>query len=567
MKINKQRLALALGLSAFALDGCQLHSTSSSSAPVPVAEQATTTTPIKHVVVIFQENVSFDHYFGTYPVAANLAGEPPFTAVTGTPTVNGTPGSSNYVNALTPALLNKNPNNANPKNGTGNFNPFRLDLAQAATNDQNHAYPAEQGAFDNGLMDLFPYFTGSVASGGVTTNQVMGYYDGNTVTALWNYAQHYAMNDNSYSSTFGPSSVGAINLVSGQTNGAVPGPGTTAAADGTYDEYTDANGNTAATLVPDGQGGYTDVDDDDPVGDVCSSSTGFKFSMTGKNIGDLLNSANVTWGWFQGGFDLTQTNPNGTTGCNLSTWSNITKSASKDYVPHHAAFQYYASTANPNHTRPSSVAAIGTSNDGGANHQYDLHDFYSVLAANNLPSVTFLKAPRIGQGHAGYSDPIDEQNFLTTAVNAIEQSSAWKDTVIIIAYDDSDGWYDHAYPTITNGSQLSVVGYDRLGDCVKSAPTLNGVNGKPVNGRCGPGTRQPLLVISPYAKVNYVDHTTTNQTSIIRFIEDNWLNGTRIAGSFDATAGVLTNMFNFSGTPNTTPYVLDTTTGVPVTTP
>src|SRR5882762_5409933 len=170
----------------------------------PVTKQAAsaTATPIQHLVVIFQENVSFDHYFGTYPNALNPKGEPKFKAASKTPTVNG----------LTNALLNNNPN-LNPANGAGASNPFRLDRSQAVTPEQNHDYTAEQQAFDAGLMDLFPAFA---SSGG---NEVLGYFDGNTVTGLWNYAQSFAMSDNSYSTTFGPSTPGVINLVSGQTNG------------------------------------------------------------------------------------------------------------------------------------------------------------------------------------------------------------------------------------------------------------------------------------------------------------------------------------------------------------
>src|SRR4051812_23361471 len=145
-----------------------------------------TTTPIKHLVVIFGENVSFDHYFGSYPRAANLPGQPAFTALPGTPAVNG----------LSGALLTTNPNFINIANGAGAANPFRLDRTQALTADQLHGYKAEQQAFNNGAMDLFPKFTGRTsASGGTgpfyTTGLVMGYYDGNTVTALWNYAQHF----------------------------------------------------------------------------------------------------------------------------------------------------------------------------------------------------------------------------------------------------------------------------------------------------------------------------------------------------------------------------------------
>jgi phospholipase C len=174
-----------------------------------------TATPIKHLVVIFQENVSFDHYFGTYPNAKNPSGEPRFEARPGTPTVNGLSGT----------LLTNNPNATNPVNGVGATNPFRLDRSQASTMDQDHDYTPEQLAFDHGLMDAFPASVGTAGPPPTgtpifaTTGLTMGYFDGNTVTALWNYAQHFAMSDNSYDTNFGPSTPGAINLISGQTNG------------------------------------------------------------------------------------------------------------------------------------------------------------------------------------------------------------------------------------------------------------------------------------------------------------------------------------------------------------
>jgi phospholipase C len=111
---------------------------------------AATATPIQHLVVIFQENVSFDHYFGTYPAATNPSDEPKFFAKSGTPMVNG----------LTNALLNFNPN-LNSANGSAASNPFRLDRSQAVTPDQDHNYTAEQLAFDGGVMDRFPADTSS----------------------------------------------------------------------------------------------------------------------------------------------------------------------------------------------------------------------------------------------------------------------------------------------------------------------------------------------------------------------------------------------------------------------
>src|SRR5271168_3046424 len=176
------------------------------------ASKIATTTPIKHVIVIFQENVSFDHYFATYPHAANPAGEPAFTALPGTPQIDG----------LSGALLTANPNASNPGNGQGAANPFRLDRTQAVTADQEHNYRAEQMAYDGGKMDLFPKSVGSADGPRVpgiktgipsTTGLTLGYFDGNTVTALWNYAQHFAMSDHSFNTNFGPSTPGVINLI------------------------------------------------------------------------------------------------------------------------------------------------------------------------------------------------------------------------------------------------------------------------------------------------------------------------------------------------------------------
>src|SRR5580698_7545727 len=111
--------------------------------PAPVAGPAT---PIQHLVVIFQENISFDHYFGTYPFAANPIGQPAFYAFQNTPSVNG----------FSPAYLTNNANATNTANGTGATAPFRLDRSQASTNDQDHNYLAEQMAYHAGLADLFP---------------------------------------------------------------------------------------------------------------------------------------------------------------------------------------------------------------------------------------------------------------------------------------------------------------------------------------------------------------------------------------------------------------------------
>ncbi|MBX5457899.1 MAG: alkaline phosphatase family protein [Thermogemmatispora sp.] len=487
-----------------------LGTVAAASAPAQLRTGATaarrsTTTPIQHLVVIFDENVSFDHYFATYPVALNPPGEPAFHARPGTPTVNG----------LTPSLLNHNPNLANPK---------RLDRSQALTCDQDHGYTDEQKAFDHGLMDSFVQ---SVAGSSCTDKSiVLDYYDGNTVTALWNYAQHFAMSDNSFGTTFGPSTPGALNLASGQTHGATP------------------------TNVPGLISNGTVIGDVRPAFDDCSVGT--TASLSGKNIGDLLNAKGITWGWFQGGFRPTAVT-NGKAVCGAAH-KNIGGVTVTDYIPHHEPFQYYQSTANPHHLPPSSVQMIGRTDQ--ANHQYDLSDFWAALQAGNLPAVSFLKPPAYQDGHAGYSDPLDEQQFLVNTINRLERSAYWESMAIIIAYDDSDGWYDHVMGPIVNRSADST--YDALtgpGQCGTPQPGA-------YSGRCGYGPRLPLLVISPFARVNFVDHTVTDQTSILRFIEDNWQLGRIGDQSFDELAGPLTQMFDFSG-PRAARLFLDPESGTP----
>src|SRR5579872_3492824 len=168
----------------------------------------TTTTPIKHLVVIFQENVSFDHYFATYPQAANKRGEVRFKAKGGTPTVNG----------LSQGLLD---HNQNTDKGGIVYQPVRLDPSQNYTCDMNHDYTPEQQAFDSGLMDKFPEFT----SGGGCSNSTYpslaglgpgvgrGSYDANPATGLWTSAKHFAREKNHNAPNFGPPPVGEINFI------------------------------------------------------------------------------------------------------------------------------------------------------------------------------------------------------------------------------------------------------------------------------------------------------------------------------------------------------------------
>jgi phospholipase C len=518
---------------ALAVAGAAIVSLSATSAfaatGTAAAAPVVTATPIQHVVVIYDENVSYDHYFGTYPNAVNdNPSEPQFTAAAGTPT------SDNYV--ADPSLLTANPNQ---------YQPARLSPSQAVTCDMNHQYLAEQLAMNNGKMDQFVQKT---EQGCTSTNMstvpglVMDYYDGNTVTGLWNYAQNYAMSDNSFGSVFGPSTPGALNLVSGQTHGGVAVNPTTGASQPSAYAVSSADSSGVGTVINDPDPYYDDCSDKDQ---TSGQST---VQMQGKNIGDLLNDKNVTWGWFQGGFTpATPANGSVRATCQGTTHANVAGTPSADYSPHHSPFQYYKSTSNPHHLAPSSDAMIGKTDQ--ANHQYDLTSFNTALAQNNIPAVSFLKAPEYQDGHAGYSDPIDEQHFLVSEIDAIQSSAAWPSTAIVIAYDDSDGWYDHVAPTILNGSTDSNA--NAATDPSKALPdsALCQSGPAPVGGyqdRCGLGPRLPMVVISPFAKQNYVDHSQVEETSITQFIEDNWQTGRIGDSSFDQRAGSLKSMFDFA---------------------
>jgi phospholipase C len=292
-----------------------------------------------------------------------------------------------------------------------------------------------------------------------------------------------------------------------------------------------------------------------PFYDDCALSQPPNIVMTGKNVGDLLNARGVSWGWFYGDF------------APVSITSGVA-TCTVIYNSHYAPFDYYLSTSNPHHIPPASLAAIGTdtcNNQMCANHNYDLSYFYKAVAAGNLPSVTFLKFSENETGHAFDSTPVAEQTSLVSAINTIQESPFWRDTAIIITYDDSGGWYDHVAGPIVNQSA------DPLNDAIKGNPGTRGACGTGTlpagayNDRCGFGVRLPLLLISPYARGNYVDHSLNDTTSVLRFIETNWGLGTiGDPQSFDVLAsGTIMGMFDFDPDrdPESRKLILDPDTG------
>jgi phospholipase C len=230
-------------------------------------------------------------------------------------------------------------------------------------------------------------------------------------------------------------------------------------------------------------------------------------------------------------------------------------------VPHHNPFEFNATTANPAHLPPSSLAEIGYTDQ--ASHQYDMSYFADALNGTGgatLPAVSYLKPPKYENAHPGNSDPLEEQQFVVSTINQIEQSKYWPSTAIIVTYDDSDGWYDHATPPVINGSSDSAVGDTAV--CTSVPITVGSAED-----RCGYGDRLPFLVISPYTRQNYVSGNLIDTASVVSFIEDNWLGGERIPGSFDAVSGSIDGpgaLLDFNVRPHLTPVILNPTTGAVV---
>ncbi len=412
-------------------------SVAASSNAFAASSAADAKSPIKHTVVIYQENRSFDNYFGTYPSA------PGFHALPGTPAVNGIPAGSYN--------LDENGNKVSP---------YLFGSSELRTEDVNHHYADMISAYDNGLMDKFYQASENHKKG--TGKIAMGYYDYHALPAYWQYAQHFALADNWFQPVFGPSTPGALYLVAAQS------------------------GNKEKPITGDPVPAYGPLGGDD--WGANNRWEGLHY----KNIGDELSANNVSWSWYQDGY-------------------NDGNSADKTYSPHHNPFQYF-------------------DNYQKGVYQNNIKD-YSQLAkavdSHSLPSVVFVKAGYGDDEHPGtgnQSTPAAE-DFSVKTINKIMNSSYWKDTAIIITYDESGGYWDHvAAPQVT--------------------PSPDGMQGN--------GPRIPALVISPYAKRNYVSHIQYDTTSILKFIE--WNYGVSALNNRDANASNLLDFFDFNH-PDFTPYL------------
>jgi phospholipase C len=441
-----------------------------------------THSPIKHTIILYQENISFDHYFGTYGHGSN-----------------GIPAGSTLTHT-------------NGIQTWGPYAPTQLSgITQSRTCDVDHNYSDMIRMVDHGLMDQFLQFgndktvtnpsssssttcpsfeTAAPAPGAGLTALANAYYTGTAgdpnapLQNYWRLASRYTLADNFFQGVYGPSTPGAEWLVS-------------------------ATNNTSG--------------DPNPIGDICDDYPASISPQDIPNLGAEASAAGTSWAWFQGGFGTcTPTSVNG-------------------YSAHHDPFQYFTSTADLNHT----FAFDPRMDYPQANrHQRDLSLLYAALAGSpsvSLPAISWVKAPQLEDGHPGYSGPALEDAFVGDLVARLQASPFWKDTALIIAFDETGGWWDHVAPPDLGGPFANWVnGQPNLSGC--QYPGIPGA----ACGEAGLGPRMPVLVVSRFARQGFVDHDLLNTASLDRWVEWNHrLPALGVWGDRDATAGNLATAFIF----------------------
>ena len=487
---------------------------------------------IKYVFVLFQENRSFDFYFGTYPGARGLFSQPPSeTPGFYQPIVN----TNGTVTTITPFKIPQSIQNRQgdtvllyPED-TDSVNHGHVAIDEKLNLDANHVAQNNRYSFvEEGLTGTLDV-TGKTYTGPAPTNQqkqkgelVVSHVDCDTAPFLWNYADRFTLFDNFFDTVIGPSTPNAIAMIAGQSGVTqwVKHPelgsnyNTTNAALPVTSDPQPFWGSALDVFTPPGEkqpvdnpGGVSS----NPASNLTFATLPLSFmgdqiqNITAKDLdpafdlldvqGDIKKIAGdhnkpVNWGWFQEGYDHEPTDPTG-------------KITNYDYIAHHNGPQYFGYEANNLSETHAHLKGLG--------------DFYTAIQHNELPEQGGVFYVRGGYGnldglvprspspavkaaypgnddHPGYSDAQISEALLADSINAIASSKYWPESAIIITYDETDGLYDHAQPKIRS--------FDPSGNALDQGPRI------------------PAIVISPYGVVHAISHEPTEHGSIIKFIDE-----------------------------------------------
>jgi phospholipase C len=509
---------------------------------------------IDHFVVIYQENWSFDSLYGLFP-GANGLHDASATSLAQLDRLTGQPFQNLHANhpAYTydppklptePPPLDSN-NQPDPRFLMDPSNPLSWPIVNTLrpynlahilspsdhTGDIVHRFYQEQSQINGGTMNQFITWSDN-------PGLVMSYFDATNLPEGL-LAQQYSMDDNFFHAAFGGSFLNHQFLIAAaapvypnaptslepvldsaghlalDANGLIIRDGKITPthqqqAGSPFNQNYAINTIFSKNLVPAGSNPHSsgllpsqnDSNPNDPTRPYI------------QNIGDLLDNADVSWKWYSGGWDAalasSPSNPanDGTTPPNPPVDPN--------FQWHHQPFAYFDNFA---------PWVNGQRNPLSAAHLQDETNFFTDLSNNNLPSVSFIKQIGENNEHPGYADLLQGQQATADIVHAIQNSPEWANTAIIITYDENGGRWDHVAPPDNNGLW-------------------------------GDGTRVPAIVISPFAKRGYVDHTEHDTLSILKTIEERF--GLPSLNSLDANASDLSSNFVLGTTPTVSSLALST---------
>jgi len=457
-------------LTLFVMAGCATPDAATRSAGI---------SRIDHILVVYAENRSFDNLYGLFPGANGIANAPV--------TMRQVDRDGSELPRLPPVWKGKAPDPAFPTDLPNK--PFRIDAApiglplSVATRDVIHKFYQNQEQIDGGRNDRFVAASDAGAL-------AMGYYDGSTLP-LWPWARDYVLADNFFMGAFGGSYLNHFWLVCACTPEDRNAPAALRAqvdARGWLKTKPDSPASVLAgppqfldgDVTPDGYSVNTQQPPWQPSrvppakeGPASGTDPGQHTlpPQTQRTIRDTLSAKGVTWAWYAGAWNAAL--KDGMQPADAPRKVIYTSANGAPYfVPHHQPFNYFARFApgTPDRER----------------HLKDYADLAADIERGFLPQVAFYKPQGTLNEHPGYADVLAGDRHIADLIAKIKASPLWASTVIIVTYDENGGFWDHVAP--------------------------------PRGDRWGPGTRIPTLIVSPYAKRGYIDHTPYDTTSIIKFI-------------------------------------------------
>jgi len=449
-------------------------------APKPAQENVAAPSDLKkieHVIVIYQENWSFDGLYGKFPGANGL-----MNAQSAVQQVDKSDVPLKVLPQVTDSFPPAPDTRFPPANGAAALSVEPYDLTKYVAADQRsgdliHRFYHEQLQIDHGKMDKFVTWSDN---GGL----VMSYLDASELPEGI-LARKYVLCDNFFHSGFGGSFFNHQYFVA-----AAPPRWQNPPAKLISDpDPAHLNDNIVIRDTPDSNDGFavnTVYSVNMPYPNDITDKSQLLPSLTNPTIGDRLSDNGVSWKWYAGGWnDAIRVDDDGR------------NHADKLFQFHHQPFVYYERYKEGSAERKE--------------HLQDETDFLKDLSTDKLPAVSFIKPLGNNNEHPGYAAVLQGQQHVAELVDAVVKSSIWNNSVIIITYDENGGRWDHVAP--------------------------------PVIDRFGPGTRVPTIIISPFAKTNFVDHTQYETLSILSFLELRF--GLKPLTDRDAKAAPLTNAFDF----------------------